>query len=74
MVRSTMFVLMIHHTEKRTLVHAKQKSEFLSLGCPKVHLMLMPEADHGADLQFTAFGVYHVYKLTFKAHYRLTGF
>lgn len=57
MVRTTMFSLMIHHTEKRTLVHAKQKSEFLPLGCPKVHLMLMPEADHGVDLGFTTFEV-----------------
>lgn len=65
---------MILHTEKRTLVHAKQKSEFLSLGCPKVHLMLMPEAGHEADLGFTIFGVYYVYKPTLKAQYRLTGF
>lgn len=61
---TTMFLLMTLHTEKRTLAHAKQKSDFLSLGCPKVHLTLVPEADHGADLGFTVFyyiwGLLHV--------------
>lgn len=44
-----------------------KKSEFLSLGFPKIHLMLMSEADHGADLGFTIFGVYDVHKPTVKA-------
>lgn len=72
MVRTPMFLLRIHHTEKRTLVHAKQKNEFLSLGFPKVHLMSTPEADHGADLGFTVFRVYYVYKPTLKAQCRIS--
>lgn len=32
---TTMLLLMTLHTEKRTLARAKQKSDFLSLGCPQ---------------------------------------